>query len=627
VSLEHVVLPTLAVVLTWICVGVVLAGCGFLMRHALLRLFRVPGEGLRPADLWIGLAVLLAYLQVWSLLFRVGWETWPLPVCAGLAGVLIAGRGFGRSGLERLRSGTLSLPVLALAALGILWVANRGLGQAADYDLGLYHLNVVEYASRYGAIPGLGNLQSRLGASDAHLVLVAFLGHGPWGSAAAHLVNGLLVSMLFVEIASRFARRPNGARASSFTRRMALLLAPATVAVAGIALDYRLASPNLDLAAFVLVAAGALYLAESVENGFLPTAALTSTAAFAAAAATRPLYWPATLLAAGLLALAAKGARAELPTGLLRAVAVLCVLPGALVVGWMARQAILSGYPFFPATVGGLPVDWRVPASVVTDQNRWNEAWARWPGKGPDEVLGSWHWLGPWLRARSRDLDVIAPLILLASLVPSLMIRDEQRARRLRPMLFVLVPAAVSIVGWFLVAPDPRFVFAPIWIVPIALAAWALPVVERRPDPIVLVAAAVVTAALAVIGVHALVWLVLAAFDAWALAVVALRLFGSHRAQRLMAQAALLSLALTPIAILADHGAFLPIEANGTGPLGTPAVLPPSLVAFRTTSGLELWRPADGADQCWGAILCVPQTNMQIRLRGKEIVDGFTINP
>ena len=41
--------------------------------------------------------------------------------------------------------------------------------------------------------------------------------------------------------------------------------------------------------------------------------------------------------------------------------------PSSRVVGWLARQAILSGYPFFPATVGGLPVDWRVPASVVRE--------------------------------------------------------------------------------------------------------------------------------------------------------------------------------------------------------------------------------------------------------------------
>ena len=191
-SLEHVVLPTLAVVLAWICVGVVLAGCGFLTRRALLRVLSdSPADGLRPADMWVGLAGLIAYLQVWSLVFPVGWETWPAPVCAGLAGVVLGGRRLGR-----LRGRTVSLPVIALAALGTLWVANRALGAALDYDLGLYHLNVVEYASKYAAIPGLGNLQSRLGAGDAHLVLVAFLGHGPWGSAAAHLANGLLVSML-----------------------------------------------------------------------------------------------------------------------------------------------------------------------------------------------------------------------------------------------------------------------------------------------------------------------------------------------------------------------------------------------------------------------------------------------
>lgn len=363
-SLDHVVLPTLAVCLVWICVGIVLVGCGFLTRRALLRLLSnaAPTDGLSVADLWIGLAALVAYLQLWSLVRGVGWESWPLPVCAGLAGVAIGGRRLGRLRPGKLRSKLASLPVLALAALGTLWVANRGLGAALDYDLGLYHANVVEYTSRYAAIPGLGNLQSRLGAGDAHLVFLAFLGHGPWGAAASHLVNGLLVSMLFVDIASRFVLRREATLAPSFTRRMALLLAPATVTVVAIGINYRLASPNLDLAAFVLVAVGALYLAESVENGFLPAAALTSVATFAVAAATRPLYWLAVVVAAVLLVVGVRHtAEAQTPPRLLRVAGLVCVLPVTLLLGWMARQAILSGYPFMPVTLGGLPVDWRVP--------------------------------------------------------------------------------------------------------------------------------------------------------------------------------------------------------------------------------------------------------------------------
>jgi hypothetical protein len=609
---RDVVLPTLAVVLSWLCVGVVLAGCGFLARRVLLRL--LPGSaagGLATADLWIGLAALTAYLQVWSLFHGISRLAWIAPALAGLAGAATGARR-----LRWPRGARVSAVALALPVLGTLWLANRALAAAQDYDLGLYHLNAIEYALKYGAVPGLGNLHSRLGAGDAHLLFVAFLEHGPWAGAAPHLANGLLASLLLVEVASRYVLRRAALPPGSFTRRLALLLVPAAVAVVGVGSAYRLSSPNLDLAAFVLLAVGALYLAECFEYGFRPAAALTSTASFALVAVTRPLYWLATALAIGALAVAARR---------FRLVAVACALPCMLLLGWVARQAVLSGYPFFPTTVGGLPVDWRVPASVVHSQNRVTDAWARWPGKGPGQVFGSWHWLSVWWHRRVRDFDVVAPLTLLASLVPSLLATSRDRDRRTAPMLAVLVPALAVLLVWFFVVPDPRFALAPIWLVPVALVAWALPAAADRPPAAFLVAAALVAGGFVALGVLHLEWLILAAVDAWALAAVALRLFGSRRLQGLLAQTALVSLALVPIGIVADRGAFDVVVSDQGGPLGTPPEPMPSLVPFTTRSGLQLSQPAGGGDQCWGVILCAPHPNGDLRLRGRDVDQGFTL--
>ena len=48
-----------------------------------------------------------------------------------------------------------------------------GAGRPTSYDSGLYHFSAVEYITRFAAIPGLGNLHERLGAANAHLLLVA----------------------------------------------------------------------------------------------------------------------------------------------------------------------------------------------------------------------------------------------------------------------------------------------------------------------------------------------------------------------------------------------------------------------------------------------------------------------
>ena len=80
-------------------------------------------------------------------------------------------------------------------------------------------------------------------------------------------------------------------------------------------------------------------------------------------------------------------------------------------------------------------------------------------------MLGSWHWLrGWWLHKQAHNFDVVAPLLLLAAVLAGLGARDPGRAGRTRPMLAVVVPALATLAIWFFVAPDPRFVYAPMWL-------------------------------------------------------------------------------------------------------------------------------------------------------------------
>ena len=177
----NTVLPALAVMGIWLFAGGVLAGCGLFVRRAAVRLVSgTPVGGLAAADLWIGLAALLAYLQVWNLFLRIAWFACVPPIALGAAG-LVAGRRTLRA--KRLASPRSAL-ILALLAVAGLWVANQALAAPGDYDFGLYHLNAIGWAEHYAAIPGLGDLQSRLGAADAHLLFVAFLDHGPWRASA-----------------------------------------------------------------------------------------------------------------------------------------------------------------------------------------------------------------------------------------------------------------------------------------------------------------------------------------------------------------------------------------------------------------------------------------------------------
>jgi hypothetical protein len=68
-----------------------------------------------------------------------------------------------------------------------------------------------------------------------------------------------------------------------------------------------------------------------------------------------------------------------------------------------------------------------------------------------------------------------------------------------------------------------------------------------------------------------------------------------------------------------------PIVAYGDGPLGTQPIPQPTIVPFRTRSGLEIFRPLDG-DRCWRAYLCTSNPVPGLRLRGRAVASGFRVD-
>jgi len=611
----QVVLPILGLFGIWVFVAAVAAGCGSLVR----------GRGsVAMGDVWIGLAILAAYLLLWNLILPVTLWTWLVPLAAGGFGLARALRGRARPRFDRRRA-----VVLGAVAVGSALIADQALGPSTDYDFGLYHLDLIAYAKHYAIVPGLANLHSRLGAGDAHLLLTAFLDQRPLSGAGPHLIDGMLGSLLLLDVGLRLARHPVPG-GPLFSRRLAALLVPATFVVAAMSPQQRISSPNLDFATFVEVAVGMLYFAESLERDLDRAAALTSVCALGLASATRPLYWALTAFVAGFYVVAQRRRTGRLSPG---TSALMLAVPFVLAAGWLARQALLSGYPLYPLTVFGLPADWRVPLSVMTSANRGDDAWARWPAVDPNVVLASWHWFnGWWLPDRERDLDVVAPLMLLACVVPSLAsvgVSDPTRHGRTRPMLAVVIPCAILLVPWFLIAPDPRFAFAPIWLIPAALAAWVLPPLGRASR-----AWWLAVAILTVLGARCLLWvshwqlhLVLpAALVVCACLGVAGVLVRRQSAARAVAWAAAFSVVLGAFVLTLDqhHPHFQ--KATGSGPLDLPLPPPPSLMTVTTRSGLKLTQPVDGGNQCFDVILCVPLLiNDNLHLRAGGVQQGFSV--
>ena len=169
--------------------------------------------------------------------------------------------------------------------------------------------------------------------------------------------------------------------------------------------------------------------------------------------------------------------RMSLSRGIRPAIAV-CTIAGIVLAGILVRNAILTGWLFFPLPAGNIHAEWSMP-ELARDGSYGGmqsvdglygiiKAWARLPG--PEHVLalsgGFPVWFPKW---RERVWQGVEPWLFYAgiALVAAHLIRSLlSRARRediLRDMLLAGL-AASNLCFWFLTAPDMRFGRGFFWI-------------------------------------------------------------------------------------------------------------------------------------------------------------------
>jgi hypothetical protein len=145
-------------------------------------------------------------------------------------------------------------------------------------------------------------------------------------------------------------------------------------------------------------------------------------------------------------------------------------LSAVIILPWLARGVILSGYPFYPEQLLGANVDWKVSALACRWELAWIRSWARVPWAPLAETQGL-HWLRPWFHRNILDREGFqVPLVLsiiggIGTLVGCVRSRSRSRSRfgLTGPWLWLLLPSVASLTVWFLEAPALRFAEAPIW--------------------------------------------------------------------------------------------------------------------------------------------------------------------
>ena len=425
---------------TWVIAAAVAMGLGC----GMLRVFSISRSGWRQqaTAFWLGYVAAIGVLQLWHL-------AWPIDARA--VGLLAALSLLGWWGERPSVGGRRAEWLLALGLCA--WVANRALGPTALFDTGMYHQPAVAWANAWPVVPGLANLHGRLGFNSGALLIDAALDLGPLDGLSLHVANGLLVSVLLVEgvCAARALRGGSTAAYDAFT----VAIAPAVVH-AVVRQDVRSLSTDAAVALLLLVTIRALVsMLESREHRLGDLAVVTLLAAGALV-----VKLSAAVLAAGLVLVALAAGRHALRERPLRA-AWLALPALLLVVGWLVRGVVLSGYPFYPATVAAVDVDWRVPLEQARAEAAWVTMSAR--NLNTNVIYAGWSWVAPWLRGVVVRGDPFAQLALPMLLLATLLAIAPRGALRSTPWRSTWLALGAGAVFWLAAAPHTRMAQGLAW--------------------------------------------------------------------------------------------------------------------------------------------------------------------
>jgi hypothetical protein len=410
----------------------------------------------------LGLAGAVWYAEVWSLFQRVDAKCLlsliVISTCSSLLLIRYSGAAFQQVTCVNKRYFILLFIFSLLVALNASKRMDNG-------DSGIYHLNAIRWIQESGAPPGIANVHTRLGFNCSLFVAVALLNgivH------AAQVANGVVIIACAIYLFGLLSDID-----FNFRHRAFLFLVAAFGGLVLPALSVFASSPSPDvsqsgLAICTLVAASQYFLLGKGETE-LPNSILVL---ILIASLHFKFKASGIVLASGMVVCAGLvlACQYEKRNARLKALVWGAALLPLLVVPWVIRGYLASGYPMFPSILLGAPVDWKVPEILANDEAAWIYSWARNPGSDWRIVLADNQWLSPWWNRNAADPKnqaIFAFWLISLGIVASAMQASLANGRaKIYPSAWKLacfVPSLVAVLFWYRTAPDPRFANGLLW--------------------------------------------------------------------------------------------------------------------------------------------------------------------
>lgn len=458
------VTPMGSVLLTWLALLLLFSGLGIV---PLKLMGQRPSSGWVWLDsFWLGLALSLGVMQLWHLLLPVNDAL--MLIFAFVAAFMLIGQG--RSLADAVNRLARNKPFIALFAVLAIWFSNRALGMPIAYDTGYRDIQAVTWIDTFPIVPGLGNLFSSLAFNHSVYLYDALLDTSIWSGRSIYIARGLLL-LVYLAHALGAALRFNRTRTVDDLRWSSLfatLTIPyilfQTVRWGGI--THFLTDTVVDLFGFFTV----IYLLDFLQY-WRPERETRDYFVFRLAIIILTgctlkqsyiVFGLASAAFAFFIWVRRGGFRTKPKT-----VWFVMLLAIGLLLPWMARGLITSGYLAYPQSFGRFELDWTIPSDQVESRQRTLATNTRHRGGDPDVILASWHWLRLWLR---RILANVFPIILPtvisigAIVIYVFATRIKLSGAQAQELSWrALLPLAAMLLFWFFTVPNDKYVRYIFW--------------------------------------------------------------------------------------------------------------------------------------------------------------------
>lgn len=409
---------------------------------------------------WFGLGTCAIFLQLWNLFFPINIVCWLTLLPFAMLGMwqMIKNRFFV---LQKFPGWA----AIALLLIVTVFLITSSLDNSFIYDSLVYHFYSVKWVNHYPSTPGAASLYIYLGVNQTYFLYAAFL-NALWGNyAGACAANGLLALVICTEIIWHTSALFRGEKKVGFLSAFQLLFLPLCINV-GV---QNLSSPTPDIFVNVFtfkVLCDVIRCMMSDEVKFQDIFLLAFYALFGMVMKLSFAGLGIGLLIMAMYWLIKTGQWKTILLWQSAGIFALIILP------WLARGTIATGYVGFPLPLFPLPVDWVTPKANVVNFADYIKGFARTHLHTSEatEAAHNYKWVGGWIK---RMLTTFGAILPLCSVIGNYILFKIRRTDTAKLNLF-LVPVYITLVFWFFMAPDIRFAPFAFWALGIAPLAYLI---------------------------------------------------------------------------------------------------------------------------------------------------------